>query len=101
MRYALVVLDLVNRRPVEILQIQYSYLSFDLEGRVDPAEQDKESRLAVEAMPPLPVWQDPGQVIDARHRFAKKRYDAKYRWTATAKIEAGIVKAIFGKGPAS
>ncbi len=39
-RYALAVVALVNRKPVEIMQIQYSYLSFDSEGRIDPAEQE-------------------------------------------------------------
>ena len=40
-RYALVVLDLVNRRPVETLRIQYSLLSFDSGGRIDAAEGEK------------------------------------------------------------
>lgn len=94
-RYALVVVDLVNRRPVEILRIQYSLLSFDSEGRIDPADREKEAKLAFEVLPPLPTERRPVQVIDAQHRFAKKRYDDKYRWTASPEIKAAIVKAIF------
>ncbi|MCK4485181.1 MAG: hypothetical protein KAU38_00280, partial [Desulfobacterales bacterium] len=41
-RYALAAVDLVNRKPVEILLIQYAYLSFDSEGRIDTAELQKE-----------------------------------------------------------
>ena len=33
-RYVLVVLALKNRKPVEILRIQYSYLAFDQKGRL-------------------------------------------------------------------
>ena len=44
-RYALVVVDLVNRMPVEILRIQYPLLSFDSEGRIDPAKRKKEAKL--------------------------------------------------------
>jgi hypothetical protein len=35
-RYALIVVDLVDRKPVEILHMQYSFLSFDAEGKIDP-----------------------------------------------------------------
>lgn len=96
LRYALVVADLVNRIPVEILRIQYSLLFFDSKGRIDPAEREKEASLAFEVLPPLPIIRDPGQVIDAQHRFAKKRYDNEYRWTPSPEIERAIVDAVFG-----
>ena len=96
LRYALVVVDLVNRRPVEILRIQYSLLSFDSEGRVDPADREKEAKLAFEVLPPLPIKRRDMQVIDAQHRFAKKRYDDEYRWTPSPEIQAAIVEVIFG-----
>jgi hypothetical protein len=32
-RYAMTVLELANRKPVEIIKIQYALLSFDSEGR--------------------------------------------------------------------
>jgi hypothetical protein len=37
------------------------------------------------------------RVIDARHKFAKKRYFDKYRWEPSDKIIAAIGEAIFGK----
>jgi hypothetical protein len=40
-RHALVVLELVNRKPVKIIQTQYSYLSFDAEGKIDFTEFEK------------------------------------------------------------
>lgn len=96
-RYALVVVDLVNRIPVEIVRIQYSLLSFDSEGRIDPVEREKKATLAFELLPPMPIERDPSQLIDAQHCFAKKRYDNEYRWVPSPEIEKAIMDAIFGK----
>jgi len=96
-RYALVVVDLVNREPVEILRIQYSYLSFDPAGRIDPAYVEEEARLAFDVLPPLPIEQRPSAVIEARHMFAKKLYESQYKWTPAQEIETAIMIAIFGK----
>ncbi len=49
-RYALIVVDLVNRRPVEIVHAEFSWLSFDSEGRLDRSEKEKEARLAMESL---------------------------------------------------
>jgi hypothetical protein len=96
-RYALVVLETVNRKPVEINLVQYSYLPFDSQGRIDAAEREKQASLAGEMAAPAHMEQHPGQVIDARHRFAKRRYDDHYSWTPSPEIESAIVEAIFGK----
>ena len=96
-RYALVVVDLADRKPVEILQIQYAILKFDSEGRIDANEQEREWLLAVEVLPPYTDAQPSSQVIDARHHFAKKRYDNEYKWVPSPEIEAAIRKAIFDK----
>ena len=96
-RYAEVVVEFDQRKPVRILRTQYFIMSFDSEGRIDVAEQEKESMLAMDALPPYNIDQQPSQIIDARHRFAKKRFDNKYRWSPTPEIEASIVEAIFGK----
>ena len=96
-RYALVVLELVNRKPAEIMKAQYSFLSFDSEGRIDLTEQEREARLALEVLSPLHKEQQSHRVIDAQHKFAKKRYNNAYKWTPTPDIEAAIAEAIFGK----
>jgi hypothetical protein len=94
-RKALVVVDLENRRPVEIVHVEFSWLSLDSQGRLDRSEKERETRLAMQAIPPLPGDEDSEQVIDARHRFVKKRYDRDYRWNPTPEIMADIVAAIF------
>lgn len=96
-RYALVVLEVENRRPVEIIMVQHSYLPFDSEGRIDAGEMEKAAGLAVDIVPPLRSDQHHRGVIDAKHKFAKKRYDEQYKWTPSTEITMGIVKAIFGK----
>lgn len=88
--------DLVDRKPVEFVHAQFSWLSFDSKGRLDRSAKEKEARLALEAIPPLLEDEDSEQLIDARHLFVKKRYDSEYRWKPTSEIEATILAAIFG-----
>ena len=95
-RYVEVALELEQRKPVGILRILYLILPFDPEGRVDAAEQEKERRLGVEMMSPILMGRDSKQVVEARHRFAKRRFDNEYRWKPTQKMESAIIKAIFG-----
>jgi hypothetical protein len=96
-RYALVVLEMENRRPVEIIMVQHSYLPFDSEGRIDASEMEKAASLAVDIVPPLRSDQNDRGVIDAKHKFAKRRHDEQYKWIPSTEITMGIVKAIFGK----
>ena len=95
-RYALAVVDLVDREPVEILRIQYSYLSFDSEGRIDAAEGEREARLLLEILPPEPIIRYPWDVVEPKRSLPKKCHDDEHKWMATPDIEAAIVEAIFG-----
>jgi hypothetical protein len=99
-RYALVVVEMENRRPVDIAMVQHSYLYFDSKGRIDPVEGEKAATLAVSLVPPSPKEGQIGGVINAHHRFAKKHYERRYTWTPTPEIIDSIAAAIFGKGPA-
>jgi hypothetical protein len=98
-RYALVVVELVDRKPIEIRHVEYSWLSFDSEGRLDRSEQRKEARLAIEVLPPL-SGEESLQVIDARHRFARKSYDDRYKWQPSPDIQAAIIAATLGQNTA-
>ena len=80
-RYAMVVVDFINRIPTEILRTEYSFLSFDSEGRLDLGDKEKQLMLGLNMVPPLLADEDEPEIIDARHRFAKKRYDNEYSWT--------------------
>ena len=95
-RYALAVVDLVDREPVEILRIQYSYLSFDSKGRIDPAEGEREARLLLEILPTEPIVRYPWDFVEPKRSLPKKCHDDEHKWMATPDIEAAIVEAIFG-----
>ena len=94
-RYALVIVDLLDRRPIAILKDEFGFLDFDDEGRLKKDEHEKKESLAFDMLTPLFADQTNRRVIDARHKFAKKRYFDKYSWTPSDKIIAGIAEAIF------
>ena len=94
-RYALVAVEIENRKPVGINRIQYSYLPLDSEGRIDAVERERGARLAMEMLPPIRSEEKSQQVIDAQHKFAKKKYHAQFIWEPSPKLEASIVKEIF------
>ena len=96
-RYALIVVDLFNRRPIEIVKDEFGFLFFDDEGRLKVSELEKEESLAFDMLAHLSPDQTNGRVIDAQHKFARKRYFDKYRWEPTDEIIAAIGEAIFGK----
>ncbi len=96
-RYALAMLEFVNRKPVEIVSIQYSILSFDPSGRIDAGELEKEMKLGFKMLQPSAADLDPPNVINAEDRFAMKSFHDRYTWTPSSKIEKAIDNAIFGK----
>jgi hypothetical protein len=95
-RYVLVVLELKNRKPVEVLKIQYSYLAFDQKGRLRENERERAARLSMEMIKPLLPEEESNHVIDTGYKFAKKRFDREFRWEPSAELETAIFQAIFG-----
>jgi hypothetical protein len=95
-RYALIVLEMINRKPAEILMAQYSFLAFDSKGRLDAGEREKAARLAMDTLELILPGKKPERLIDAKHKFAKKRFDDRYIWKPTPDIETAIQRAIFG-----
>ena len=96
-RCAMVVLEFFDRKPVSVIWTDYHLLVFDTGGRLDVADIQKEFGLVSEVMPPIIKGEGSANVVDARSRFAKKRYHHEYKWTPTPEIEAAIMAAIFGK----
>ena len=95
-RYALIVLEMINRKPAEILMTEYSFLAFDSKGRLDAGEREKAARLAMDTLEPILPGEKPERIIDAKHKFAKKRFDDRYIWKPSPEIETAIQRAIFG-----
>ncbi len=70
-RYALIVVDLVNRKPIEVVKDEYAYLDFDEEGRFKGPAHDKEESSAFDMLDFSSSEQQDKRVIDARHKFAR------------------------------
>jgi hypothetical protein len=99
MRYILAVIEMANRQPVEIVRLTFSYLTFDSKGQLDRSEFETKARLVIDSLPPTEAAQPKKKVVDAEHKFAKKRYRDQFLWSPTPEIEAAIITAIFGKTP--
>ena len=97
-RFAEVAVELEERKPVQIIRAVYGILQFDSEGRIDAAEYEKEMRLSAEMMPPILADRPSPKIVDAKHKFAKKRFVDQFRWEPTPQIDKSIVEAIFVKG---
>lgn len=95
-RYALAAIDLVERKPVEFLHIEYGYLDFDGNGRIDVVEQEKSDRLGAEMIELKEEYLLSPKIVHAQKRFAQKRYFDKYRWTPTPELEAAIMLTAWG-----
>jgi hypothetical protein len=93
-RCAVIVVESINRKPVEILKCQYSYLSFDSDGMLKQGGEGGVN-LAMDMLEPV-IIERAKQVVDARHKFARKRYAREYRWEPSPEIETAIRKAIIG-----
>lgn len=96
-RNALAFVEFYNREPFELIAIQYSILSFNEEGRIDVGDFEKGMKLGAEMLMPTESDPDYPNVVDAKGRFAIKRYHDRYSWTPSQNIETAIIRAIFGK----
>ena len=94
-RCAMVFLEIVDRRPVSIRNMDCFVIPFDAKGRVDKKEWERGMRLAMELLPSIREKESPKQVIEARDRFLKRRYDHEFKWKPSREIERAIVEMIF------
>jgi hypothetical protein len=93
-RYAEVAIEFENRKPVEILRMEYFIMHFDSKGRIEGTVEDDIRSIGVNLIPPIYFEKDP-VVIDAQHHFAKKRFDHQFRWKPTPETEMAILQTIF------
>jgi hypothetical protein len=94
-RCAMVFLDVHRRKVLGIRYTDYFLIPFDAKGRIDKKAWEKGIRLAMELMPSGLKEQYPKSIIDARHRFIKRRYEHEFKWKPNRKVEEAIVAAIF------
>jgi len=51
--------------------------------------------LGMELLAPVLNEQNPKKVINASHRFAKRRYEHEFKWKPSRKVEEAIVGLVF------
>ena len=86
--------DVAGRQVLSIRNIDYFWLLFDDKGRIDKDEWEKGMRLGMELLPSILDGEHPKQVINAQHRFAKRRYEYEFKWKPSRKVEQAIMAAI-------
>jgi len=99
MRSICAAIDMINRKPTEILRLDFSNLAFDSEGKLDRSEFETAVRLGMDLLAPFETTAPKRKVINASHRFAEKRYKDQFSWSPTPEIEAAIITSIFGTKP--
>ena len=94
-RCAMVVLEVIDRRPVAITHMDSFVIPFDPKGRINEKEWERGIRLAVELLPSVLEKQSSRHVIDAKHRFLSRRYEHEFKWRPSRKVEEAIAAAVF------
>lgn len=82
-RTAVAFVEIQGRKPIEILKIDYTYLSVNQKGKIDNDEQEQ---MMIDAMRMVsfPFDDDlPENVIDSSSTFAQKAFKNKHLWVPT------------------
>lgn len=95
-RYALTAVDLADRKPVSLLHTEYGFLKFDSEGFGDVGDRQEKDSTGVEMIDLGPEYLFSPKIVHAQHRFARKRYFDKHRWTPTEDLESKIMLTAWG-----
>ena len=94
-RYAEVVIELENRKPVSIARAVYEYLQFDSNGLLDDKFRDAKWEIMSNILPLPSLSDDSDKIIYAADRFAEKRFKNVFTWTPSRKLEKKIFDKIF------
>jgi hypothetical protein len=94
-RYAEIILELENRKPISMVRIIFGYLQIDSEGKIDQDFLDKEGQVAISMVPSIHFSGKLENVIHASDRFAQKRFKNEFTWTPSFELEQEIFKKSF------
>jgi hypothetical protein len=95
-RTVLAFVELKNRKPDHISYLDYSYTTFDSDGKIDETIAEQEMRDSMEMLSIGPDVTSNGNVINAEYVFAKKRYRHENSWKPSSQIIKIITDMIFG-----
>lgn len=83
LQYAMLFVDLEERRPVRVKHVEWRVLRIDNDGKHNPTAA---MRAAMDAFSPPPL---PETIVDARARFNQRASS----WTPTPKLKSAILEA--------
>ncbi len=95
LRFAVVLVTKEGMENKELFDVHCFSFPFDSGGKLDTETlgTELETILGYRSSPPFRGRF--GAVVDARPRFAERRFDAKYKWTPTPDIRDRIRRAVF------
>jgi hypothetical protein len=89
-RCAMVYVELADRKPVEVVRIDYMLLPLDPEGRLDANLQSRKLILAGK-MFGFGMTGTAERVVDFGPYLAEKQYHAEYKWKPTENEKRALV----------
>ena len=92
---ALVTLNYINRKPDEVLRIDYNIMWIKHDGTLDQSKRHEEGLAAINLFSPKINSDLPSNVIDSSSFFARKQYELKYKWEPTQEEIDNLYKFIF------
>lgn len=93
-KFALLYLELKQRKPKRIIRMDFQLFAFTPDGRMDEEENSRGAALAVESawiglLPP------DGNVIDIVPLLAQKKYREEFCWEPTEKERSWLIEKVF------
>jgi hypothetical protein len=97
-RTAEIVVQLENRRPLQVLRAIYYYLHFDEKGILDYDRFMKDGGIVANAgIPDIFAEKVQGNLINAQQEFAKRQRDHSVWWKPSVQLESNILDASIGE----
>jgi hypothetical protein len=97
-RTAEIVVQLENRRPLQVLRAIYYYLHFDEKGILDYDRFMKDGGIVANAgIPDIFAEKVQGNLINAQQEFAKRKRDHSVWWKPSVQLESNILDASIGE----
>ena len=94
-RYAEVVVELENRKPVFMARAVFGYLYFDENGLLDKKILDDKWDIMCSILTSSSSSNKLSKIIYAGDRFGEKRFKNKYKWIPSPGLEKKIFDKIF------
>ncbi len=91
---AVIYLEFLDRKPLEIIHADYSVVPFNSDGYIDHSEHERMMALVMKSVT-LPSFEIAGNVINAVPRISQNLYNEQFKWEPTEEQLFLIMKNIF------